>query len=649
MLSELKYALGIGGLVSFYGIVSIGVWLLGDKFGAGNTEKIVIIALVLITLPFVLLISFFVSRRRKKAEAQEQLQVNEEVSEAQPNKLSTPLGNDDLTKSAEEAVQFLKNSNLDIYSLPWYLVIGSPKSGKTSLLLGSGLNFQNLPSQRQSEQKLIRPTRNIDWRITSDAVFIDTAGRYQTEGIDAAEWSSLTETLKKYRGNRPLDGVILAVNTERLLTSEERNIEEQAKVLRARIDEVIQRTKVKFPIYLIFTHADAIEGFRDSFSTSQKDGENLVWGSTIPLEQSDSAQTLFDSEYDLLQNSTMKRRLMRLSAPFSPLRQLRIFNFPLHFGSARRKLGHFVSTLFRPNPFSESPFLRGFYFTAVPVNSADAANANVRNQQTIGKSYFAEKLFRDVILRDRNLTQTFISQKQKPPILGWLALIFGTFLITTLLGLSAISLYKNKVLLDDAVEKATALNTIIVADKGRDVLAKNPTETRMEVDAVENLRESLAKLDDYERNSPPLLMRFGFYSGNRIMKERLMSTYYNAIEQARDMDRNDALIGILADRRIDNIVQGGFKLDPKTGDKGLDLELWNRWQEYATTPDLCDITGEMTWHEMERVICRAECVDGDIVAVGTENGSIQLIESHLIQTLTTVANTFLGVETDSYG
>jgi lambda family phage portal protein len=130
---------------------------------------------------------------------------------------------------------------------------------------------------------------------------------------------------------------------------------------------------------------------------------------------------------------------------------------------------------------------------------------------------------------------------------------------------------------------------------------------------------------------------------------RNQSNYYAAIEQARDMDRNDALIGILADRRIDNIVQGGFKLDPKTGDKGLDLELWNRWQEYATTPDLCDITGEMTWHEMERVICRAECVDGDIVAVGTQNGSIQLIESHLVQTLTTVANTFLGVETDSYG
>lgn len=130
---------------------------------------------------------------------------------------------------------------------------------------------------------------------------------------------------------------------------------------------------------------------------------------------------------------------------------------------------------------------------------------------------------------------------------------------------------------------------------------------------------------------------------------RNQTDYYKALEQARDMDRNDALVGILADRRVDNIIQQGFKLDPKTGDKSLDLELWNRWQEYASNPDLCDITGEMTFHEQERVICRAETIDGDIVAVGTSDGPIQLIESHLIQTMTTIPDVFLGVETDRYG
>ncbi len=130
---------------------------------------------------------------------------------------------------------------------------------------------------------------------------------------------------------------------------------------------------------------------------------------------------------------------------------------------------------------------------------------------------------------------------------------------------------------------------------------------------------------------------------------RSESKYYADIEQARDMDRNDAVIGILADRRVDNIVQGGFKLDPKTGDKGLDLEIWERWQEFANNPDMCDIAGECTWQEMERHCARAESIDGDIVVAGTEEGCFQVLESHAIQTKTRLNDTFLGVTTDRYG
>jgi lambda family phage portal protein len=130
---------------------------------------------------------------------------------------------------------------------------------------------------------------------------------------------------------------------------------------------------------------------------------------------------------------------------------------------------------------------------------------------------------------------------------------------------------------------------------------------------------------------------------------RSESKYYEAIEQARDMDRNDALVGILADRRVDNIVQSGFTLDPKTGDKGLDLALWQWWEDFSNDPDQCDISGEYTWKEIERQACRSESIDGDIVVTGTEEGSFQLLESHLIRTKSKVADTFLGVTTDRVG
>lgn len=545
---QLKYAFGIGGFMSFYGIVGLIVMMLPAETASYN-QKIVVVALVLLTMPVALIGAYVVNRRSKKKAAKEAAEAEAKpggnVDEQPKPAVAAAAGiNDDISKSTEEVIQFLKTSNLGeagkdaVYSLPWYLVAGTPKSGKSSLVMGSNLNFQNLPSQRQSEQKFVRSTQNIDWRVTSDAVFVDTAGRYQTEGaetMDADEWASLLETVKKYRKTRPIDGFLLVANAERILNSSDEEVEQMAKILRTRLDDAMTRTKIRFPIYLVFTNADAIEGFRDSFSSSKGEGKNLVWGATIPIEKSDNAQTLFDGEYEILHNSLMKRRLMRLSAPFPPIRQLRIFNFPLHFGSARRKLGGFVSTLFRPNPFSESPFLRGFYFTAVPTTRPPMPQGGQTmppNQpQTVGQSFFTEKLFRDVVLRDKDLVRTLQEQRQRPPILGWVLTALGALLVFSLLTLAGVSLYNNKQMLEDASTKDEAVLTIVKSDKGKNPLTKNPEETNRELNAVEDLRQVMVKLDDYERNGAPFYMRMGLYSGNNIYKEKLLPHYFTVIEQ----------------------------------------------------------------------------------------------------------------------
>ncbi|HLM60257.1 MAG TPA: type VI secretion protein IcmF/TssM N-terminal domain-containing protein, partial [Pyrinomonadaceae bacterium] len=544
-IQQLKFAFGIGGFMSFYGIVGLIVYMLPES-SVGNKQKIVVIALVLLTMPFALLVGYVASRRSKKkeeaAKAEAEAKAGDTPAGEQAQKAVAPSGNyDDITKSTEEVVQFLKTSNLGesgkdaVYSLPWYLVAGTPKAGKSSLVLGSNLNFQNLPSQRQSEQNFVRSTQSVDWRVTSDAVFVDTAGRYQTEGMDEDEWASLIETIKKHRKMRPLDGFLLVANAERILQADEQEVEQMAKVLRTRLDDAMARTKTRFPVYLIFTNADAIEGFSDSFSASKGEAKNLVWGATIPIEKSDNAQALFDGEYEILHNSLMKRRLMRLSAPFPPVRQLRIFNFPLHFGSARRKLGSFVATLFRPNPFSENPFLRGFYFTAVPSTRPpmprDGRTMPPNQPQTVGQSFFTEKLFRDVVLRDKDLVRTLQEQRQRPPILGWVLTILGAFLVTSLLALAGISLYNNKQILDDASAKGEAVLTIVKSDAGKNPLTKNSQEANRELNTAEDLREVLVKLDDYERNGAPFYMGFGLYSGNRIYKEKLLPIYFSVIEQ----------------------------------------------------------------------------------------------------------------------
>ncbi|MFN3330405.1 MAG: type VI secretion protein IcmF/TssM N-terminal domain-containing protein, partial [Pyrinomonadaceae bacterium] len=371
--------------------------------------------------------------------------------------------------------------------------------------------------------------------VASEAVFVDTLGRYQSENpTDVQEWLSLLETIKKHRPERPIDGMIVSVSVEKLMLSDEKQIEEQAKILRVRIDEAMKAAGVRFPVYLVFTHADAIEGFRDSFSASQKEGQKLVWGTTIPLDKNNEVINLFDTEFDLLQASVIKRRLFRLSAPFPPIRQLRIFNFPLHFASVKRRVGHFITTLLRPNPFSENPLFRGFYFTAVPANrpNSPAGEKTLASiPYVVGETYFTERLFREVILRDKDLVATILAQRQKPPVLRWVLSGLALFLMALFLILSAHSLYRNKVLLDSATREGEKVLEVYKADAGRDLFAKNPDEVLFEMTAIENLRKRLVELDDYERNGAPWWMRFGLYSGNRIYRERLLNIYFNAIEQ----------------------------------------------------------------------------------------------------------------------
>lgn len=129
---------------------------------------------------------------------------------------------------------------------------------------------------------------------------------------------------------------------------------------------------------------------------------------------------------------------------------------------------------------------------------------------------------------------------------------------------------------------------------------------------------------------------------------RSETSYYNDIEKARDMDRNDAIVGQTVDRAVANIVQDGFSLDVKTGDKKLDADLKARWLEWADDPDQCDIAEEMTWQDIERHAMRSTLLDGDIAAMALDTGQLQVLEAHTIRNTSRKKNTFCGVTLNNY-
>lgn len=113
---------------------------------------------------------------------------------------------------------------------------------------------------------------------------------------------------------------------------------------------------------------------------------------------------------------------------------------------------------------------------------------------------------------------------------------------------------------------------------------------------------------------------------------RTETDYFRMMETARDIDRNDLVTPQAIDRLTGHIVQQGFRLDPQTGDPGLDRELSDRWKPWSEDPEQVDKAGERSFKEMESAVFRATIVDGDSIALPLREGSIELLEAHRVRT-----------------
>jgi lambda family phage portal protein len=150
---------------------------------------------------------------------------------------------------------------------------------------------------------------------------------------------------------------------------------------------------------------------------------------------------------------------------------------------------------------------------------------------------------------------------------------------------------------------------------------------------------------DMSRESRFVRRRVGLapQGGSADYHYRVEEHYYRDIEKARDMDRNDSIVGQTVDRAVANIVQDGFSLDPSTGDKKLDQDLWQRFSDWSQSCEMTDVAEEFNFRDYENKAMRSTLLDGDCIVLGTDTGQLQFIEAHSIQTSTRIPNTFCGV------
>ena len=263
-------------------------------------------------------------------------------------------------------------------------------------------------------------TRNCDWWFTNEGILLDTAGRYTTEDDDLEPWLAFLGFLRKYRPKKPVNGVLVAISVTEIMNAKEEEIEALGRRLRTRVDEVMTRLQMVVPVYVVFTKMDLVAGFVEFWNDLRKSERAQVWGVTFPLAgpSQEGAAKRFEGEFDDLAQTLHARAVRTVGNERQPEARRSIFHFPLEFQSLRDPLSDFVSALFQPNAFQETPILRGVYFTSgtqegSPVdrvvggmlrafNIAGGTTGAAVAGRVEPKSYFVTDLFRRIVFPDKD-------------------------------------------------------------------------------------------------------------------------------------------------------------------------------------------------------------------------------------------------------
>jgi len=319
-------------------------------------------------------------------------------------------------------VQWLKNSKLaqtskdPIYNLPWYLFMGLPGSGKSTLIVQSGFSFSYTEPKKPLGRASVGPTEGCDFWVANEAVFIDPSGRYfASDGVQGG-WSSVLYKLKQQRKARPADAIVLVVDVDSLLSTDSDGLRVQAASTRSFLDMTAKAFGMVLPVYVVFHKADLIEGFQEFF-TNTVNGASTPLGATLRQQQYENPhpEEEFKAALDEIYKSLAEHRTSILAVT-SGRTQEKAFAFPAQLPLIREKLSEFVEVLFQINQFREQPLFRGFYFASStqtgqsrsPIADLMAAKTGLPKaaddsavQQT--KNYFIHSLFTRVMIPDRGL------------------------------------------------------------------------------------------------------------------------------------------------------------------------------------------------------------------------------------------------------
>jgi hypothetical protein len=350
-------------------------------------------------------------------------------SAAAPTSINNPARRarlDDMRRSFEGGVEKFREAGKNLYSLPWYVLVGEPGSGKTEAIRHCNVGF---PPGLQDQLQGVGGTINMNWWFTNYAVILDTAGRLMFEEVEpgtTSEWQEFLKLLRKGRPNCPVNGLLLVIPAESLIRDTADAIERKAGKIAQQLDAIQRTLGVRFPVYVVVTKCDLINGFREFFddlADPQLQHQMLGWSNPADLDDPFNPE-LVEQHLRTVQQRLVRRRLSLLQDPIhtedaSKKRTEQVdalYAFPDAMIKIAPRLRRYLEMIFVAGEWSSKPlFLRGIYFTSSmregSALDADLAEALGMPVEALPegrvwereRAYFLRDLFMNKVFREKGL------------------------------------------------------------------------------------------------------------------------------------------------------------------------------------------------------------------------------------------------------
>ncbi len=423
-----------------------------------------------------------------------------------------------------------------VYRLPWYLLMGLEGAGKSSLIQRSGQTYTLTNVTRNNRAD--RNTFGFDWWVGDNGVLIDPDGELlsQNQSQNAAGemlqrlWGHFIQWLESNRPQRPLNGVILAIDLAQLSAANEEQREAHAILLRTRLRELMEQIGSRLPVYVSFTKMDLLYGFGPIVRTFSKQEKEQALGFTFLLEgQLDNDDWL--NEFSERYSEMVARLNARLPDVLASTRdsedRAAAYSFTRQLAGMKPALETFLTSLLSADAFSTPALVRGTYFTSVvqegvPEDAFVSAAAShyqvagpIQPAQRTGQSasLFTQSLFPGVIYPEAGLAgdnrRVVRSRQRRVAIAAVIALCTGAGIT----GGWQHYFIKNA---EAAASVETRVQSFI--DNWQPVGYEPDTTGRNLLDPLDQLRQATLAFGDH-RKQWLLISDMGLYQGHKVGPE----------------------------------------------------------------------------------------------------------------------------------